>query len=220
MGARLAIFRSADGMISLPPLLVNLVATQPSPYRRKKGKGKGPNFPPLCARNLWYPDVRTRHPMGRAPATVWIARRDSQIIVLIHAMDGRIALGQVDGLAGCIPAAGGKMRTVPFQKDQLWDLWGRHSDLYTHRDEEGAIRCKTRARFCVPISARIIAILPRETEVLVLHKLEDKGHPQLLRVPLVSATGARTGSFVALADRPGGGPKGSGKCIPSQGPWY
>lgn len=158
--------------------------------------------------------------MGRAPASLWVARRGSQITILVHAMDGRVALGQVDGLAGCIPAAGEEM--MMFQESTLWDLWGRHSGVDRHPAGEGhtpAARCKTRARFCVPISARVLAVLPRETEVLVLHQLEDKGHPQLWRVPLVSETGARMKSFVAMGSR-ASGLKGFPRCLPSEGPWY
>eukprot|EP00434_Breviolum_minutum_P036443 symbB.v1.2.032289.t1/scaffold3854.1/size49228/1 len=105
--ARLTIFRAHDmdrDLVSLPGVVINLVAPKPyhagyeglAAHLSTKGRGKGTWFDPA-------PGLRTLHPQGRAPASVWVVQREGQLILLIHAADRRVALAQFTGKGGCLP---------------------------------------------------------------------------------------------------------------------
>lgn len=203
--ARLALYPAKGSVVYAPPLLVNLVApappqaTTPPWSRGPSGKGnwpgksgfKGPGVPLLKGQLETLPEeqrprnpcVLTRHPHGRAPAQVWLVGCGPQLILVIHAVDGRVAVAQVKGLGGCFPEC-----PRPRGKEVLWDVWCRaHDDPLESRTMRR--RRTLRRRFAVPLCAEILTVLPREQEIALVCRLKPGDFPRLWRVPLDAESG-------------------------------
>jgi len=177
------------------------------------GKGIGKSMHHLYSTDrgrLRFPAVRTIHPQGRAPDSVWIVRRGSQIILLIHAADGRVALAQISGPGDSIPPLShpGSVARRPWDrptKAGRWDVWCRRfNDPFdgTHMQ-----RLTLRRRFAVPVCDQILAVLPRDDEIDIVHKLFSNESPRLWRAP-VSEDGSLENGFVPLLGHGKGGGRG------------
>jgi hypothetical protein len=164
------------------------------------------------------PPLRTLHPEGRGPAAVWFVKQGTSLTLLIHAADGRVALGQVNGTRESVPDRWPFVNPKGTSwwksgKTERWDVWCRHEnderlDGFTLRRE-----C-LRRKFAVPVCHHILAVFPRPSEVVIIHRLKRKGEPFIWR--------ARVGSdpnipptFVAAGPEP----HGKGKTRPLFGPW-
>lgn len=193
--ACLSLYPASDGVVTSPPLLVNLVAPSPpqssTPSWRKGGvyKGRGKSGPgkfskaPLAIRDaeqrVRHPFLLTHHPHGRAPKHVWLAACGKQLVVVIHAVDGRVAVAQVAGKGGCIPEL-----PRPLGKQLHWDVWCRTRDELITSPRSTRRRMRLRRRFAVPVCREVLAVLPREREVVIVCRLKAGECPSLWRVPL------------------------------------
>eukprot|EP00927_Polykrikos_kofoidii_P050387 TRINITY_DN44304_c0_g1_i1.p1 TRINITY_DN44304_c0_g1~~TRINITY_DN44304_c0_g1_i1.p1 ORF type:complete len:659 (+),score=37.12 TRINITY_DN44304_c0_g1_i1:209-1978(+) len=216
--ALISIFLAEDGVVQLPPVRVNPVA--PEPYRQPEGrsavKGKGKGGYALGRftstqmpenNKLRFPPVRTVHPEGRAPASVWLARKDRHLILLIHAVDGRVALGQLQGPGGRIPLIRNSVR---------WDVWCRRGHDPRRAFPAPMKRLSLRRQFAVPICNKVLAVLPTAEEIVIVHKMFPKGPPRVWRAPLQhdSASQGNFG-FAPILGWSSGSNKGSRK-----GSWF
>lgn len=176
--ARLAVFRSDGDFLDVPAAFVRLVA--PAPFKpcqmfepfRKGGKGKNahPYDHQVRETGSSSRSVSTWSPEGRAPAKVWIVCRDQRITVIIHAADGRVAVGHVNGET-LIPKRGAGVG--------YWNLWG-----HRHSSEVQQFTRRQRHRYRVPICREVLAVLPRAQELAVLARSGVHSGSVLWRIPL------------------------------------
>jgi len=180
--ARLTIFRAHEidrDLVSLPGIVINLVAPKPyhagyeglAAHLSTKGRGKGNWFDPA-------PGLRTLHPQGRAPASVWVVQREGQLILLIHAADRRVALAQFTGKGGCLPRVwktSAYCRYHPNRVGQFWDVWCRH-DMVTPGGRH-THRYHTRGKFDVPMCEEVLSVVPCDPGILIFHRPTAKGMP-------------------------------------------
>lgn len=230
--ARLAIFLvdKGDEIVRLPPVLVNLVAPQAHEHTYSKGgKGKDKGSKGALEHQLsstegrrarWEP-TRTVHPEGRAPASVWISARYPQIVIVIHAVDGRVTVAQVRGLTGSIPERSqvtggtGALHWSARSNTTRWDVWCRRAEA--QRSFPYNERASLRRRYAVPVCRDVLAVLPRDSEIMIIHKKATANSPQLWRVPLPASGEDRPPSLITVV-------KGKGKSKLSGGwsehRWY
>eukprot|EP00931_Biecheleriopsis_adriatica_P078015 TRINITY_DN51488_c0_g1_i1.p1 TRINITY_DN51488_c0_g1~~TRINITY_DN51488_c0_g1_i1.p1 ORF type:complete len:685 (-),score=72.97 TRINITY_DN51488_c0_g1_i1:104-2158(-) len=161
--------------LQAPGFLANVRALQPyNPcYTSGFGKGgpkglhksKGHARPPGI--KFEKRSVDTVHPMGRAMRDLWVVESQQQLVIVVHAIDGRVCVGQLSGVQGVIPEprAPGADKNAP----QVWDIWPRpcHS---RHDAIHGLLPESSKRRHNVPMCDEIVAVLPRQEEILVLYR--------------------------------------------------
>eukprot|EP00811_Abedinium_folium_P034657 NODE_7520_length_1572_cov_3.581315.p1 GENE.NODE_7520_length_1572_cov_3.581315~~NODE_7520_length_1572_cov_3.581315.p1 ORF type:complete len:518 (+),score=121.69 NODE_7520_length_1572_cov_3.581315:104-1555(+) len=173
--------------------------TPPQPYNPWESAGTGKGDKNLSSAQkcqvLMRPSVRTVHPEGRALQAIWIVerplsgeptsaefsrtaqqqqqqqqqQRHSQIVVVLHAVDGRVCVAQISGEGSTIPP------TLPsYRCDRRrpihWDVWARSCPLRRNALYGQRIEVRSKRRYNVPICREVLAVLPREDEIVVIHK--------------------------------------------------
>merc|ERR1712176_432380 len=84
-------------------------------------KGMGPACPPGVKFEKCY--AKTVHPLGRALQDLWVVESQQQLVLVVHAVDGRVCVGQLCGVQEVIPEP--RTRTSDRHAPQLWDIWPR-----------------------------------------------------------------------------------------------
>ncbi|CAK8985804.1 Hypothetical protein (Fragment) [Durusdinium trenchii] len=171
--SRLTIFRAEESFrVFFPGIVVNLVAPKAfdAGVRLVKGRGKGRGYEGTTVGGL-----RTLHPQGRAPASVWVVQRPQQLVVLIHAADRRVAVAQLRGPGGPQPNLLEAHRYQPGQPGCFWDVWCRH-DSSTFGPPH-VHRMHTRGKFDVPMCEQVLAVVPCEVGLLIFHRQMAKSLP-------------------------------------------
>lgn len=156
------------------------------------GKGVGPS---LIAGQKYYkyavpsydtptPEEASRKLVERCMQDVWIVRRRGpgppQLVLLLHAADGRVTLAQLSGENGCIPqlygTGGGPVpgrRTCAIWGAKAWH-WGQHG--------VGSIG-QYRRSYDVPKCHEVMAVaLEAKNRIVILHKPRARDSPQLWAV--------------------------------------
>ena len=121
--------------------------------------------------------VRTFHPDGRALQAVHVVERKHQLVLVLHAVDGRVCIGQVCGLRGMIPSSrrGLQRKGLP----RIWNIWkhqwrGGYQDrqhrLHNLSENVWGFAHNYKRRYDVPICDDILAVLPREHQIIIVHQ--------------------------------------------------